>query len=86
MYKPILFLIIQGFNESRTRDIHARASALNKEAMNTAHNFDKIELEKLTRVKKNAYDNFINNYMTHNAFKVSPAQIMVETLKKCDGI
>ncbi|MCK5614413.1 hypothetical protein KAR91_71765 [Candidatus Pacearchaeota archaeon] len=86
MYKPILFLIIQGFNESRTRDIHARASALNKEAMNTAHNFDKIELEKLTRVKKNAYDNFINNYMTRKAFKVSPAQIMVETLKKCDGI
>ncbi|KPJ66490.1 MAG: hypothetical protein AMJ43_08095 [Coxiella sp. DG_40] len=83
-YKPILFLIIQGFNESRTRDINVRASALNKEAMNTAHNFDKIELEKLTRVEKNAYDNFINNYMTRKAFKVSPAQIMVETLKKYD--
>lgn len=86
MYKPILFLIIQGFNESRTEDIHAKASALNKKAMSTDLAFDGVKLEELLRVDRTAYKSFIDNYMARESFMVSPAQIMVETLKKCDGI
>jgi len=85
-YKPILFLRFQEFNEFLVEEAEVLASALNKKILNIEEDFDVAKLEDFSRVDREIYKSYIDNYMAREVFEVSPAEIMVEALKKCDGI
>jgi len=84
MNKPIIILKMQGFHETSLQTLYATASYLNKKVLDIEEDFDLQKLVEYSKVDREIYKKHVCNYMAQKHFSISPAEVVVETLKKCN--
>lgn len=82
MHKPLLFLKMNDFDNYVVKNIKTFAALLHKKVIDSDENFDMAKLNEISMVSHEVYDCYVSNYITHEPFEMSPAEIVIATLKE----
>ena len=70
------------FDNYVVKNIKTFAALLHKKVIDSDENFDMAKLNEISMVSHEVYDCYVSNYITHEPFEMSPAEIVIATLKE----
>lgn len=79
-YKPLVLLQIDGFSDDIVKDIQRYAQALQKTVLGSGEALDSAKVDQFSKVDRDMYDRYINNYITTEFFSSSFVDVIVNKL------
>lgn len=79
-HKPLVLLKIDGFSDNIVDDIQRYALALQKTVLSSGEALDSAKLDQLSKVDRDMYDRYINNYITTESFSRSFVDAIISKL------
>lgn len=79
-YKPLVLLKIEGFSDDIVKDIQRYALALQKTVLSSGEALDSAKLDQFSKVDRDMYNRYINNYLTTEFFSSSFVDVIIDKL------
>ena len=79
-YKPLVLLNIVGFSDNIVKDIQRYAMSLKKNVLGSGEALDSVKLDQFSKVDRDMYDRYINNYLTTESFSCSFVDVIINKL------